>query len=528
MPRLLEKILGHLEPDRPVEVVNAAMTAISSAVIVDIARDLQALRPDVVVVYMGNNEVIGPYGPGTVFTAWPGAVRLAALRARLTRLRLAQLLRRPRRPGARSWEGLDLFAHIHFPENDPRLEPMYDAFRRNLESILLAGRRSGARVLLATVAVNLADCPPFGSEEPDILPPADRDAWTAAFQSGRTAQERGDAAAAREAFLVAQGLFDRHAGLIYHLAQAEEALGRPEAAQTLFQRARDLDTRRFRTDSRLNRLIRDVAREQGVELVDAEAAFDEAARGAPGEEFFLDHVHFTFAGTRLLAGRLAAAIQGPDAPAVPDENTCRRLMFFTPWAERQQAAAMADRRRRPPFRDQPGNTRQLARLYTTEARCTALIARTPLDTVEREYRELAASSPRDFFVPFQWGSILAANGRWAEAAPLLTQALKQVPFHFEARVLPALALAHAGQPEEAAGVVTGPPGPCGRYLAENALAVMRGLEADGLVENARRFRAELLRRTPRFPLRQAIETYPLGHGPGTGDRAQGRQGRPAR
>ena len=67
LPRLLQCVLNGAAATGRFEVVNAAMTAINSSVIVDIAREMTACRPDVYVLYIGNNEVIGPYGPGHGF-----------------------------------------------------------------------------------------------------------------------------------------------------------------------------------------------------------------------------------------------------------------------------------------------------------------------------------------------------------------------------------------------------------------------------------------------------------------------------
>jgi hypothetical protein len=47
--------------------VNAAMTGINSHVILPIARDCGREDGDIWVIYMGNNEVVGPFGSGTVF-----------------------------------------------------------------------------------------------------------------------------------------------------------------------------------------------------------------------------------------------------------------------------------------------------------------------------------------------------------------------------------------------------------------------------------------------------------------------------
>jgi hypothetical protein len=67
LSRMLEAMLGLRHPGKKFEVVNAAMTGINSHVILPLARDCAAARADVWVIYMGNNEVVGPFGAGTVF-----------------------------------------------------------------------------------------------------------------------------------------------------------------------------------------------------------------------------------------------------------------------------------------------------------------------------------------------------------------------------------------------------------------------------------------------------------------------------
>jgi hypothetical protein len=77
--RVLEALLDGRYPDKHFEVINTAMTAINSHVILPIARDCAAQHGDFWVIYMGNNEVVGPYGSGTVFG--PQAANLAMVRA---------------------------------------------------------------------------------------------------------------------------------------------------------------------------------------------------------------------------------------------------------------------------------------------------------------------------------------------------------------------------------------------------------------------------------------------------------------
>ncbi|MCB1068719.1 MAG: hypothetical protein H7A43_02875 [Verrucomicrobia bacterium] len=474
MPRMLEKLLNHMDSSTRYQVVNGAMTAINSPVIVDIARDLAALKPELAVIYMGNNEVVGPFGPGTVFTSFPGLARWTPFRVWLSTWKLSQLRYWFAGPARQQWTGLDLFAGIHLPEGAPELEPMYHAFERNLNRIIDQFEQHGTRVLLCTVAVNLADCPPFGS---------------------------GDESAASA----------------YREGKELEAAGRHDEALARLRKARDLDTQRFRTDSRLNRITRETAARREVELLDIEALFDQVTGTirAPGAELFLDHVHFTFTGTWELARSIAATLLNQDRATTPSLADCREWMFFTPWAERQQASVMLSRRKTPPLKNQANNPERSEALARQVAACSEQIDALDLGTVEATYRTLRAAEPQDFFLPFHWGAILAESGRWRDAVPPLTNGLARLPLHFEARILPATALCRAGKPEEGARVMVGTSPLHGFYLADYAGQVMHSLAQDGYPAEARRFQAEVLRLAPQFPLRDFFAGQPVEN-PGQG------------
>ena len=67
--RYLEVLLRERFPGQRFEVVNVAVTAINSHVIVPIARECAQHQGDLWIVYMGNNEMVGPFGAATVFGA---------------------------------------------------------------------------------------------------------------------------------------------------------------------------------------------------------------------------------------------------------------------------------------------------------------------------------------------------------------------------------------------------------------------------------------------------------------------------
>jgi hypothetical protein len=66
--RILKVMLQEMYPGVNFEVIVVAMAAINSHVVLEAAKDCALYEPDMFVVYLGNNEVVGPYGAGTVFS----------------------------------------------------------------------------------------------------------------------------------------------------------------------------------------------------------------------------------------------------------------------------------------------------------------------------------------------------------------------------------------------------------------------------------------------------------------------------
>lgn len=464
MPRMLEKLLNEQAGTSRYEVINAAMTAINSHVIVDIARDIVAAQPDIAVIYMGNNEVIGPYGPGTTFTGgWLPEV-FTPLRVQLTRSRLSQIVNFFRPAPEQGWSGLDMFRELHFEQDDPRLTGTYRSFEKNLERIISILKQEGVRVVVSTIAVNLSDCPPFGQK------------------SARAAE-------------------------LYRRGERLAAEGDTDAARSAFKQARNHDTQRFRADARQNQIIREASSRMQAELVDTAFYFDTIGDDdqPPGDELFLDHVHFTFAGAWEVSRNLAASIREVTPDRLPSLERCRELMFFTPWAERNQALVMLERRKKPPLANQINNRQQIEKLGQVVNASSRAIREIDLENVKQQFSHLYHSAPDDYFIPVNWGAILMDYFRWKEAIEVMIPVIARLPYHPETRILPAVALAKSGQPEEAARLMVGKSKKHGYYLAEYGAEVMRQLERDGYLNEAAIFRHSLLDLVPRFPGREQFE-----------------------
>jgi tetratricopeptide (TPR) repeat protein len=434
--RMLEVLLEERVARVDVEMINTAMTAINSHVVREIARECARHDPDVFLIYMGNNEVVGPFGPGTIFTR--GAPPLPLIRARLAlqRTRIGHFVERAsglwRAPPAAfaQWRGMEMLTEQQIPADDPRLERTYASFRSNLESILDTAASAGIPALVATVATNLRDSPPFASLQ-------GRDADAAGWQ--------------------------------YQLGLAALESGRTGEASRHLARARDLDLLRFRADSRVNEIIRDVAdmrAARDVTLIDAERIFADAAGGPPGDDLFWEHVHLNEAGNILLARAFsdrivplmtarvgATPIQPPAAtsPSALSERVAERLAL-TDWDRHRMAAAMLQMMRRPPFTRQSGHEARLER-RRREVAAALHRARGTIDAAEAAYRAAIARRPDDLALRTGLAAVLRERGMFGEAAAEWRAAVDRLPHVAEWRSQLAFALADAaaaaGPPDRA-------------------------------------------------------------------------------
>lgn len=370
--RILEVMLREHYPQRKIEVINTAVTAINSHVIRPIAREAAGYSGDIWVIYMGNNEVVGPFGAGTTFgakSARPFVVRatLALKATRLGQLLDDALSSLTPDHGPREWAGMEMFLRQQVRQNDARMANVYGNFEENLSDIIGIGIGSGAKVIVSTVGSNLRNCPPFASSHATDLPDAERAEWERLSASGVALQRDGNYAEAAAEFNRAMVLDDQFAELHFRLAQCLAALGQTNEARQQFVLARDLDTLRFRVDSHLNQTIRQVAqswRGRGASLADAEAALArETSDGIPGAESFYEHVHLTFAGNCAVARELAAQITqvlpsgmpaagGDRQPKFLSLDESARRLAFTDSDQLQARIEIAQRTSRPPFAQQ--------------------------------------------------------------------------------------------------------------------------------------------------------------------------------
>ena len=423
--RYLEVMLRERFPATKFEVVNTGMVAINSHVSLLIARDLAPYKPDFYLVYAGSNEVVGPYGPGTVLTA--GSMSLPVIRASIfvRSSRIGQLLTDTGSQRA-EWRGMEMFLNKQVRANSPRMEPAYRNFSSNLKGIVDAAYASGAHVLLSTIATNLRDSAPFGSLHREGLSPEALLSWNSLVDQGASLERMGSFAEALPLYTSAAKIDDQFAELQFRIARCQLALGDFATAREHYLRARDLDVLRFRADSRINNAIRSIAASSGdrVQLLDTESLFAaESHDGVIGGELIYDHVHLTPLGSYLMARAAFEQIvktfsQGMRTSARTleplSEAECERLLAFTAHDRARVAEEMAERLQRPPFTTQLNHVEQLRSLMF---RATGM-TESPQDTAA-QYQWAIAQHPDDLTLHYKFGLFLFNYNRNASAQELI-------------------------------------------------------------------------------------------------------------
>ncbi len=467
LARMLETMLSAAYPGIRFEVVNAGITAINSHIVRSIAEDCARLQPDLFIVYEGNNEVIGPFGPAGVlapFLRHETAVRLAAW-AETTRTgqwlnAVGRALRRGN-TGAVEWGGMQMFLDQQIDADDPRLDNVRTLFRANLLAIARTAHEAGAPVLFCTVLTNQRDFAPFMSRHRPDLSAADLGQWNAHLSAGITAERSGDLNRAEGEFRQALALDDHYAELLFRLGRLALQQGHDAEARDLLQRALDRDTLRFRTDSTLNATIRAVSTlAPGATLVDiAKDLAASCAHGIPGDELLYEHVHLTFRGTYEVAARLFPRIgadlarrglikEPAERPIAADE--ARQRLAFTTYEQAMIGLELLRRFRAPPFTGQADQALRLASWEHRLAAANTLLQRPDASAaLLAVYQGALRHAPDDWVLLRNEGAMLVARGHASDAIAPLERALTFIDDDADTLVALGLAYRDSGQAAKA-------------------------------------------------------------------------------
>jgi tetratricopeptide (TPR) repeat protein len=276
-PRILNRRLFDLFPERRIEVVNTGMTAISSYAILDFMDEILSQKPDALLIYAGHNEFYGALGAASVETlgrnGWVvrSYLKLRRLKIFILMRNIVGLVQKAVSRKTQSTGYTDPMETEMSRIADNRPIPlhgkMYKAgkrqFKDNLRRLLSRAREAGIPVYISDLVSNLRDQAPFISQASDTLPAA-----ADVFRKAGDLEREGSFEAARKAYL----------------------------------RAKDLDCLHFRAAEEFNAIIREAADEFGAAFVPMKSVFESASpKGLIGNSLMHEHLHPNIDGYFLMA-----------------------------------------------------------------------------------------------------------------------------------------------------------------------------------------------------------------------------------
>jgi len=272
-PRLMEYQLRTDMPSLDMEVINIAMTALSSYSLNDFVNEIIVQKPDAVIINVGQNEYYGALGVGSTNSIGESYLigRLSILVKKTKTGQLISNFINSLIPKPEGFNQQILMQRMVKSPEIPLGSKKYRAgiiqFEKNLNATLKKYKKAGIKVFLTNPVTNLKGQRPFiSAEEPDSLN--------------------------------ARKYFDR--------AKELHAEGNFAEAKELFIKAKELDLLRFRAPEEINEITKKLAQQyDNVIFVDIRKALENYTDDKTiGQETLTEHVHPNLTGYYLISEAL--------------------------------------------------------------------------------------------------------------------------------------------------------------------------------------------------------------------------------
>ncbi len=271
--RILNKQLDEAFPDKRIEVINTAITAINSFTLRDYTKQILKYEPDAILIYAGHNEFYGAFGIGSNETMSRNRI-LTQLHIALMDFKTYQLIRNiisgisqklatGKNEGSEGTLMKRIVASNDISYNSDIYTIGIERYRQNMDAILKKFSDENVPVFFSETVCNVKDIEPFSSATDGMLEPA-----IDVYQKAQKAEEEQDY----------------------------------EKAKELYYRAKDLDAVRFRASEDINIVIDELAEKNDAILVPMLSWFqDHSPNKLIGNNLITEHLHPNIDGYFLMA-----------------------------------------------------------------------------------------------------------------------------------------------------------------------------------------------------------------------------------
>lgn len=301
--KFLEAMLNQMYPQYHWEVFSLCFAGINSHVLRYVAQNSLFLQPDIVLIYMGNNEVHGTFG---LLHDFKNSISqppwLVQFQIQLRNLFLTQNLKR-----ISSFLKKPFTSSNPIRFDNPNLTKVNNYFEKNLKAIIDTFTNRRIPVFVGTMASNLRDWPPKDSWFKPNISMEQVSQWNFLINNGIEKFLENNIEEAKKDLKEALQIDNSPALSYFLLGWCFIAEKNYKEARKNFIEAREKDGFGFvRSKQFINDTIEKVTKEYGESKrvflvpVEQELAFN-AFASAPGSEMFIDSCHFNFYGAYLTA-----------------------------------------------------------------------------------------------------------------------------------------------------------------------------------------------------------------------------------
>jgi len=305
------------------QVINAGGISYASYRVASLMEELIHYEPDLFIIYCGHNEFLERRTYSRLIST-PRAIRETAGLLAQSRVYTSVSVLLSGSDRAKSQEASETYelpeevdavldgsvGPDDYTRDEEQRSRIVAHYRFNLARMIEIARSVGAQVLMVIPAANERTMSPFKSQHRGGLAPDDQARWEELIAEVAAHRESGELEQALNALDRAVAIDPLYADTHFQRGEILFALKRYPEAKRAFQRSIDEDVCPLRILSEMRPIIREVASENDVAVVDFQELLEgKTETGITGEEWFLDHVHPTIDGYRELALKLLDELQ---------------------------------------------------------------------------------------------------------------------------------------------------------------------------------------------------------------------------
>ena len=287
------------------QVINVGGISYASYRAARLMEELSTYDPDLFIVYSGHNEFLESRTYNDLLEI-PDFIRNLKVYASHTRIysALYDLFYTPGNILPAEVDALldNSIGPDDYERDDELKAAILEDYEKSLYSMTKVSQDVGASLILVTPASNLADFSPFKSDPSPGLTKEEINKVDSLRSIALEHLSEANYHMSRKLLKQALEIDHRNAEILYLNGRVLHAQDSVEEARHLYIKSRDEDVCPLRALSPVRSILKNVAESEKTGFVDfVSIVNNHSPDGIPGSELFLDHVHPTIEGNRLLA-----------------------------------------------------------------------------------------------------------------------------------------------------------------------------------------------------------------------------------